>query len=129
MNLAIGVDLVEIERIAAVLGRHGPRFLERIYTPAERALLGQRSPETLAASLAARWAAKEATAKALGTGIGPVSWQEIEIYHDAAQRPSLHLSGAALAAATALGLDAWTVSLSHTRGQAVAMVVGYSASG
>jgi holo-[acyl-carrier protein] synthase len=75
-------------------------------------------------SLAARWAAKEATAKALGTGIGDVSWQEIEIISQANQQPAIQLHGAAAALAEQLGLSGFAVSLSHTKDYAVAFVVG-----
>ena len=72
MKIATGVDLIEISRIEEVIGRHGKHYLERIYTPAELEQCGQR-----AESLAGRFAAKEAVAKALGSGIGDVMWKEI----------------------------------------------------
>ena len=74
MPLSSGVDLVEIQRLQAAIDRHGERFLNRIFTPRELEEVGQNT-----ASLAARFAAKEAVSKALGTGIGPVNWHEIEI--------------------------------------------------
>jgi holo-[acyl-carrier protein] synthase len=115
----IGVDIVEIERVACSVDRFGDRFLRRVYTPQELGYCNGRI-----ASLAARWAAKEATAKALGTGIGAVSWREIEVFSDANQRPSLHLHGAAAELAAQLGLQTFTVSLSHAKEYAVAFVVG-----
>jgi holo-[acyl-carrier protein] synthase len=116
--LRTGIDLIEIERLEHAIQRHGERFLKRIFTPTELAEAGG-SP----ASLAARFAAKEATAKALGTGIGAVSWLEIEVLRPCDQPPILRLSGAALQLANELGLTKWTVSLSHTHQLAVASVV------
>jgi holo-[acyl-carrier protein] synthase len=117
-NLRTGIDMVEIERFEAALQRHGKRFLERIFTEQELDQVGQNS-----ASLAARFAAKEAAAKALGTGIGSVAWQEIEILRGPASEPILCLHGAAARLAEGLNLNAWSVSLSHTRTQAIAVVV------
>lgn len=118
MNLVNGVDLIEIERIASVLARHGSRFLERVYTPGEI-----KDCKMNPASLAARFAAKEAVAKALGCGIGAVAWQEIEIRRDPAGRPLLHLHGAAAALAADLSLTGWSISLTHTNDYALAFVV------
>lgn len=122
MILRSGVDLIEIERISSALDRHGERFLQRIYTPAELAECGgdicQHAP-----SLAARFAAKEATAKALGTGIGDVSWQEIEILHESNGKPVLNLYRQAKEVADTLGLTDWSLSISHTHSHAVAMVI------
>lgn len=116
---AIGVDLIEIKRIAESVERFGDRFLQRVYTPQELAYCNGR-----ASSLAARWAAKEAVAKALGTGIGAIGWQEIEIVNDAQQRPSVQLHGAAARLAAAQKIAGFSVSLSHTKDYAVAFVVG-----
>jgi holo-[acyl-carrier protein] synthase len=116
--LRTGIDLIEIERIEQAIQRHGERFLQRVFTPAELAEAGG-SP----ASLAARFAAKEATAKALGTGIGPVSWLEIEVLRACDQPPTLRLSGAAAQRASELGLTEWAVSLSHARTHAIANVI------
>lgn len=116
---AIGVDMIETERVAQSVARFGDRFLRRVYT--ERELTYCQGRIT---SLAARWAAKEATAKALGTGIGDVSWREIEVVSQANQRPAIQLHGAAAALAAQLGLSGFAVSLSHTKDYAVAFVVG-----
>jgi len=118
MNLSTGIDLIEIERVADVIARQGERFLQRVYTPRELADCGGRSE-----SLAARWAAKEATAKALGCGIGDVGWQEIEIQRDENGAPSLHLYGEAARLAEERGLATWSVSLSHSQSHAIALVV------
>lgn len=120
MRLATGVDLIEIERLQAALQRHGQRLLERLYTPAER-LECENSP----ASLAARFAAKEAVAKALGTGIGAIGWQEIEILRLASGQPQLILHGAAQRLAAEQGLQHWSLSLSHTHEHAIALVVAF----
>ncbi len=119
MKLSTGIDLVEIERLEQAIRRHGRRFLERIYTPQELAEVGHSL-----ASLAGRFAAKEAVAKALGTGIGLVAWQEIEVLHGPQRAPALHLHGAAACKAEELGLSTWSISLSHTREYAVAVAVG-----
>jgi holo-[acyl-carrier protein] synthase len=90
MVLATGVDIIEIQRVKNVVSRHGEHYLERVFTPAERELCGMRSE-----SLAARFAAKEAVAKALGSGIGEVTFQDIEILQDEQGAPVLHLHGKA----------------------------------
>jgi holo-[acyl-carrier protein] synthase len=118
MKIASGVDLIEIARIEEVVARHGRFYLERIFTPAELDYCGKR-----AESLAGRWAAKEAVAKALGTGIGDVSWKEIEILGDEQKAPVLNLYGAAEQKARELGLISWSVSISHNQSNAVALVV------
>src|SRR5512138_3609209 len=118
MILRTGVDLIEIGRIKEVIARHVKRYLERIYTPAELEQLGN-DPE----SLAGRFAAKEAVAKALGCGIGEVGWTEIEVLGDEQNAPGLTLSGASPEKARALGLETWSVSISHSMDHAVAFVV------
>ncbi len=118
MKLATGVDLIEIARIEDVIARHGKHYLERIFTPAELEYCGKR-----AESLAGRFAAKEAVAKALGSGIGDVSWSEIEILGDEQNAPKLTLYGNADAKAKELGLTNWSVSISHTQSHSVAFVV------
>ena len=118
MKLATGVDLIEIARIDEVVARHGKHYLERIYTPAELEQCGKR-----AESLAGRFAAKEAVAKALGSGIGDVSWREIEILGDENNAPVLTLHGAALQKANEQGLSTWSVSISHSQSHSVALVV------
>ncbi len=116
--LRTGVDILEIERLQETLERHGERFLKRVFTARE---LVEASGS--AASLAARFAAKEAVSKALGTGIGEIGWQEIEVLRGAARQPILHLSGKAKALAEESGLRTWAISLSHSRLYAVAFVV------
>jgi holo-[acyl-carrier protein] synthase len=121
MKLATGVDLIEIARIEEVVARHGKYYLERIFTSAELEYCGKR-----AESLAGRWAAKEAVAKALGTGIGDVAWKEIEILGDEQKAPVLILYGAAGNKAKELGLINWSVSISHNQSNAIAFVVATS---
>lgn len=119
--LTTGVDIIEIERIREAIKRHGDRFLKKVYTGTELSQSRQHP-----ASLAARFAAKEAVSKALGCGIGPVGWRDIEIRLDEARRPGVYLSGPARELAARLGLDRWQVSLSHSQTQAVAFVVAFS---
>lgn len=118
MIISNGVDLIEIERIRSSIYRHGERFLARIYTLRERQETGEKVE-----SLAARFAAKEAVAKTLGAGIGPVKWTDIEICYGPSHQPKLHLHGNAADLAAQLGLVNWSVSLSHTGSYAIAMVV------
>lgn len=115
---SVGVDIIEIERVARVLGQHGERFLNRVYTPAEVKYSRGRVPE-----LAARFAAKEAISKALGTGLRGVDWREMEILPDRRGKPLVFLHGRALERAKYLGLNHFAVSLSHSRDFAVAFVV------
>jgi len=116
--LKTGVDLVEIGRLERVIQRYGDRFLQRVFTAQEYIEAGKST-----ASLAARFAAKEAVSKALGTGIGAVMWKEIEILRDTASQPVIHLHGSAARLADDLGLQSWSISLSHTEHYAIAMVV------
>jgi holo-[acyl-carrier protein] synthase len=118
VTLRTGVDLIEIDRIAEMVSRHGKHYLDRIYTPAEIELCGKRSE-----SLAGRFAAKEAVVKALGCGIGEVQWKEIEILGDGQRAPVLHLYGKAAQKADELGLTTWSVSISHDQSRVVAFVV------
>jgi holo-[acyl-carrier protein] synthase len=119
--LSVGVDIIEIERIKQVLQRHGERFLRRVYTEAEIAYCRGRVPE-----LAARFAAKEAMSKALGTGLvgrGGIFWREVEVLPDARGKPLVHLHGQAQDRAQSLGLKKFAISLSHSQEYAVAFVV------
>ena len=116
--LRTGIDLIEIDRIEAAMARHGERYLERIYTAAEIEQLGHDTQ-----SLAGRFAAKEAVAKALGCGIGDVGWKEIEVLGNEQNAPGLTLHGAAAKKARELGLTSWSVSISHSLSHAVAVAV------
>jgi holo-[acyl-carrier protein] synthase len=118
MVLRSGVDLFEIARLTRLAPDVRQRFIHRIFTEKENLLVGQSD-----ASLAGRFAAKEAVAKALGCGIGPVAWHEIEIDRGAAQEPVLILHGNAQKIADDLGLQTWSISISHTDSHAVALAV------
>lgn len=113
MVRAIGVDVAEVARLGAALERV-PRLRDRLFTPAERELPLQ--------SLAARFAAKEAVAKALGSP-GGMSWQDCEVVREAGGAPRLVLRGSVAAAAAARGITVWHLSLSHDGPVAIAMVV------
>ena len=122
MIVGSGVDMVEIARIAETLARYGDRFCRRIYLPGE--ILYCRRKHNAAESFAARFAAKEAAAKALGTGIQHgVGWQDIEVVRAPGGRPSLLFHGRAAAVAAKLGVRNAAISLTHTRTQALAQVL------
>ncbi len=122
MVVGLGTDLTEIGRIEQSIARYGERFLHRVYTPGEIAYCQRK--KSFAESFAARFAAKEAGAKALGTGISHgVSWQEFEVRRAPSGKPSLHLSGRAEELARALGVMRISLSLTHTKGMAMAVVV------
>jgi holo-[acyl-carrier protein] synthase len=118
MIFKTGIDIIEIPRIKAALDRHGERFLKRVFTELEVFECRGR-PE----ALAVRFAAKEAASKALGTGIGPISWRDIETLHKWSGEPYLVLHGSAERIALEAGLTAWAVSLSHSRENAIAVVI------
>jgi holo-[acyl-carrier protein] synthase len=101
-----------------VVERHGHHFLERVFTSQE---LGEVGDKII--SLSARFAAKEAVSKALGTGIGSLTWHEIEILRGPSNAPNLHLTGNAHRIATEKGLTHWSLSISHTHTHAIAMVI------
>jgi len=116
---SVGVDIIEIERVQAVIDRWGQRFLRRIYTDAELDFCRGRVPE-----LAVRFAGKEAVMKALGTGRRGVSWRDIEILSNKRRAPLVFLRGRARRRAKKLGIEELAISLSHSRDYAVASVVG-----
>lgn len=118
MRLASGVDILLISRLGEMKPEIQARFLKRVYTARELAEVGASKQ-----SLAGRFAAKEAVAKALGCGIGPLGWQSIEVLRGAAGEPVLLLHGEAQARAAALGLVSWSLSISHSAEYAVAFVV------
>jgi len=122
MILGIGVDVIEPKRIAESIGRHGERFLERTFTAAEIAYCkGRKRADE---HFAARWAAKEAVAKALGTGFDrDVGWQHIEVVKEDSGAAHIELHANARAVADRLGAERIHLSLSHTETIAVAMIV------
>lgn len=122
MVIGLGTDLIEIVRIERSVARFGDNFLHRVYTAGEIAYC--MAKKNSAESLAARFAAKEAGAKALGTGISRgVSWREFEVRRQPGQRPELHLSGRAAEIARHLGIKRLSLSLSHSRELSIAVVV------
>ena len=115
-SLQVGVDIVEITRVEASLRRFGDRFRRRVYTLAELAETNESGP-----SLAARFAAKEAAIKALGSS--NIALHEVEVVRPAGSRPELRLRGRAASRAIEIGVQEMALSLSHSREYAVAMVV------
>jgi len=126
MIVGHGVDLVEVARIGRSVERFGDRFLGRVFTPGELAYaLGRRRAHE---HLAARFAAKEAALKALGTGwSGGVSWTEVEVLRQGPGRPGLALHGRAADVAAAAGVGGWLLSLSHTGTHAMASALALGA--
>jgi holo-[acyl-carrier protein] synthase len=118
MNLRSGVDLIEIERFDRIKPEIRERFIHRVLTSQERLEVMDCN-----STLAGKFAAKEAVVKALGCGIGPVSFQDIEILHDANGQPILHLYKNARKIAEENNLKDWSVSISHTQRYAVAIAI------
>jgi len=116
----IGIDLIDIDRIVAVLGRFPDRFRLRVLTDSEQRYCGRKVER-----IAGRWAAKEAISKVLGLGVRGVGWREIEILPNRAGAPQVYLHERAARRAEALDLDEVTVSISHERRLAVAVAVAH----
>ncbi|MCE7974733.1 MAG: holo-ACP synthase [Leptolyngbya sp. PLA1] len=117
-----GIDLLEIARIAEILGRHEERFLERVFTPGEQAY--RADSRRRVEHLAARFAAKEAVMKALGTGLSSgITWSDIEVESGPTGAPTLRLHGRAAEVAAGRGITVWHLSLSHTDSHALASVI------
>ena len=121
-RVVVGIDLIEIPRIQRTLDDFGERFLNRVYTPRERERYRTRISE-----LAARFAAKEAISKALGTGIRGIRWREMEVVSNRRGKPIVVLHGTAAERARLLGITDFDVSLTHSRTDAMAFVVGIRA--
>jgi holo-[acyl-carrier protein] synthase len=122
MIIGSGIDLVEIKRIQQSFARYGQRFLNRVYTDAELAYCMRK--RNAAESLAARFAAKEAGAKALGTGISRgVSWLEIEVSREPGGRPTLRFHGRAAEIAKHMDVAHIALSLTHTAELSMASVL------
>ncbi len=122
MILGIGTDLAEVDRIGKSIDRYGERFLTRIYTQRERAYAESKANST--ERFAARFAAKEAGMKAIGTGWSRnVTWRDFEVVNERSGRPTLRLSGAALRIAEGLGVTRISLSLTHTAAMAMAVVI------
>ncbi|HNM78670.1 MAG TPA: holo-ACP synthase [Tepidiformaceae bacterium] len=118
-KFAHGIDIIEIDRVADVISRHGDRFLNRVYTPDEIAHCRGRIPE-----LAARFAAKEAVMKALGTGVRGVGWRDIEVLPNRRGKPLVFLYGRGAKRAEEIELRGLEISLTHSNELAMASVVG-----
>jgi len=120
--LGIGIDLVEIGRIRKMLERHGEHFVARVFTEGERdycAAMADPAP-----FYAARFAAKEAVAKALGTGIGAqLAWLDVDVHREESGRPHIVLSGAGAETAAALRVTGILLTLSHAEQYAIAQVM------
>ncbi|MFH1416936.1 MAG: holo-ACP synthase [Planctomycetota bacterium] len=126
MNVvAHGIDLIECERIDAVLRKHPDRFLARILTPDERTYC-ERMKNPLP-HIAGRFAAKEAVLKAIGTGWrGQIAWTDIEVLNDPAGQPHVSLSGQTEKVARGLGITRILLSITHTKKNAAASAIGVS---
>ena len=114
----VGVDIIEIDRIANVRDKFPERFLKKIYTRGEQQYCRGRAPQ-----MAARFAAKEAVMKALGTGTKGVGWREIEVVRRPGMAPEIILHGRAATRARSIGTCRVALSISHSRNFAVASVV------
>lgn len=117
--LRTGVDIIEISRLVELESKIKKRFMDRIYTKNEQIICGNNQ-----ATLAGRFAAKEAVSKALGRGIGEIHWKDIEILRGEAGEPALHLHQKALERSNELGIQLWSISISHNKTTAIAYVVG-----
>ena len=123
VNIAIGIDIIEVGRIRKVFEKHGERFLQRVYT--EREVWQCRGKAT---RLAGRFAAKEAISKALGTGLHGVAWREMEIVQLRSGRPTVTLHGNAKQRAELLGLSAFDVSIADLAEFSIAVAVAVQTS-
>jgi len=121
MILGSGVDICEVPRIEAAIARYGRRFLNRIFTAHEIAYANRKANRC--ERYAARFAAKEAGMKALGTGWHGVSWQDFEVVNLPSGRPTLNFRGKAAEIARNLGVERVALSITHTKEQALAMVI------
>ncbi|HEX4229196.1 MAG TPA: holo-ACP synthase [Bryobacteraceae bacterium] len=122
MIVGIGTDLAEVPRIRKSVERYGERFLHRVYTDRERAYASRKA--NWAESYAARFAAKEAGMKAIGTGLRRgVTWKDFEVVNERSGRPTLNLSGVAREVADKIGARQITISLTHTSEMAFAVVI------
>ncbi|HTK08375.1 MAG TPA: holo-ACP synthase [Ktedonobacteraceae bacterium] len=118
VNVAVGIDIIEVERVQRVYTHHGERFLQRVYTETEI-----RQCRGKIARLAGRFAAKEAISKALGTGLHGVAWHEMEIVQLRSGRPSVRLHGNAKLRAEQLGISAFDISIADLAQFSIAVAV------
>lgn len=122
VNVAVGVDIIEVGRVHKVYERHGERFLQRVFTEMEI-----RQCRGKVTRLAGRFAAKEAISKALGTGLHGVAWREMEVVQLRSGRPSVRLYGNAKKRAELLGLTAFDVSIADLQAFSIAIAVALQA--
>lgn len=123
VNIAVGIDIIEVERVRKVYEHHGERFLKRVFTEAE-----VRQCSGKANRLAGRFAAKEAISKALGTGLHGVSWREMEVVQLRSGRPTVTLHGNAKRRAQLLGISAFDVSIADLKDFSIAIAVAIQTS-
>jgi len=123
VNVAVGVDIIEVERVRRVYEHHGERFLKRVFTEIEI-----RQCRGKVTRLAGRFAAKEAISKALGTGLHGVAWREMEVVQLRSGRPTVRLHGNARKRAELLGLSAFDVSIADLQTFSIAIAVALQAS-
>ena len=123
-DIAVGIDVVDISRFQRLLSLRGDALTTRVFTAAELRDCAEKPGR-----LAARFAAKEATSKALGAGIGTVRWRDVEVLADSSGQPRLRLHGAARALARSRGVTTWTVSLTHDGSTAAAIVAAREGAG
>ena len=127
VNIAVGIDIIEVGRVRRVFERHGERFLQRVYTEKEVQQC-RRAGGVRATRLAGRFAAKEAISKALGTGLHGVAWREMEIVQLRSGRPTVTLHGNAKRRAELLGLSAFDVSIADLKEFSIAVAVAVQTS-
>ena len=125
MNYVHGIDIIDVPRIEAMLEKHGDHFINRCFTIVEQKAADVSSKQTRAERFAARYAAKEAVLKALGTGLsGGIEWIEIGVVRGGGA-PTIELTGRAQEVAKVAGIEEWRLSLSHTASIAIASVIGF----
>ncbi len=124
VNVAVGVDIIEVDRVRKVYERHGERFLKRVFTEIE-----VRQCRGKVTRLAGRFAAKEAISKALGTGLHGVAWREMEVVQLRSGRPTVRLYGNAKKRAELLGLTAFDVSIADLQTFSIAIAVALQVGG
>lgn len=115
--IASGVDIIAVDRVARAVER-SDTFRNRVFTAQEQAYCDGNAER-----YAGRWAVKEAVAKALGTGVGDVTWLEIEVVCDERGKPELQLSGAAAVLSAEKNLYHWSISIAHDNGMAIGFAV------
>jgi len=124
MRILSGVDIIRIDRLQKVSPAIRKRFFLRVFNPEELVFINEQDERAVAI-----FSAKEAVSKVLGTGIGAISWRDITIHHNQIGKPDVFLSNKALVLADQLGITSWSVSISHSQDNAVAVAVALSSAG